>query len=410
MKNRLKQENGITLIALVITIIVLLILAGISIATLTGENGLLAKTNIAKEQTEIVDAKEQAKIDITVEIAERIEAGRSTDLSDSDIRQILTGKEYVSKEEGQPGENSFKTRKSGYEISYADLYNSSTGKQPPIPDEFYPVGGSIEEGFVISDVKGDNLDNSLHGNQFVWVPVENFNDFKRVRGYVNGNLESCTFTTEGLTSGKYYEPKGDGIKDTTEVEKMYKSVKDNGGFYIGRYEAGNDGNANVIVQKNATVYNNIKWETSMTDGTEGAVGAVEKARNFTNGKPYDGKVTSTLIYGVQWDATMQFMDSKYRTGECGEDSYVRNSKGKGWYSIKEETKKGPTETGYYEYKHIYDMAGNVLEWTMEAYDTSVRVSRGGSYNRYGSDIPASIRIGYSDHSDVAIGFRLALYL
>ena len=121
-----KENTGITLIALVVTIIVLLILAGISIATLTGENGLLTKANTAKEQTEIADAKEQAKIDITAEIAERIEAGRSIDLRDSDIQQILTGKEYVSKEEGQPGKNSFKTRKSGYEIPYSDLYKGTT--------------------------------------------------------------------------------------------------------------------------------------------------------------------------------------------------------------------------------------------------------------------------------------------
>ena len=66
MKTKVKQqERGITLIALVITIIVLLILAAISIATLTGENGILTKAETAKRQTEIEEAKEQAKLDIT---------------------------------------------------------------------------------------------------------------------------------------------------------------------------------------------------------------------------------------------------------------------------------------------------------------------------------------------------------
>ena len=58
-----KKERGITLIALVITIIVLLILAAVSIATLTGENGILAKAEIAQRNTDIVETKEQIRID-----------------------------------------------------------------------------------------------------------------------------------------------------------------------------------------------------------------------------------------------------------------------------------------------------------------------------------------------------------
>ena len=60
MKQR--EEKGITLIALVITIIILLILAGISIATLTGENGILSKANTAKIETEKAGAKEKVQI------------------------------------------------------------------------------------------------------------------------------------------------------------------------------------------------------------------------------------------------------------------------------------------------------------------------------------------------------------
>ena len=180
-KSKEKANNGITLIALVITIIILLILAGISIATLTGENGLLTKATTAKEKTEIEDAKEQAKIDIATEIAERIEAGQSTDLSDADIKQILTNKDYVK----EAKDTSFTTKKSGYEILYSDLDNSLKGNQPPIPERnqppipegFYYVGGTIEEGFVISDIEGDDLNNNKNGNQFVWVPVDNPADF-----------------------------------------------------------------------------------------------------------------------------------------------------------------------------------------------------------------------------------------
>lgn len=60
----MKKNRGITLIALVITIIVLLILAGISMATLTGENGVLTKASDAATKTDIVETKEQIKLEI----------------------------------------------------------------------------------------------------------------------------------------------------------------------------------------------------------------------------------------------------------------------------------------------------------------------------------------------------------
>ena len=64
MKNITKKNNGITLIALVITVIVLLILAGVTIATLTGDNGIFSNASKAREQTEIANVIEQAKTDV----------------------------------------------------------------------------------------------------------------------------------------------------------------------------------------------------------------------------------------------------------------------------------------------------------------------------------------------------------
>ena len=81
----MKKNKGITLIALVITIIVLLILAGISIATLTGENGLLTKANKAKEQTEIADTIERARVDILGVQAEN----ESEDITKAQLVEIL---------------------------------------------------------------------------------------------------------------------------------------------------------------------------------------------------------------------------------------------------------------------------------------------------------------------------------
>ena len=59
-----------------------------------------------------------------------------------------------------------------------------------IPDGFYYAGGSKEEGIVISDVEGDDLSNSKGGNQFVWVPVEDYSKFVRQEGYTNGKIDT----------------------------------------------------------------------------------------------------------------------------------------------------------------------------------------------------------------------------
>lgn len=69
----MKKENGITLIALVITIIVLLILAGVSIAMLTGDNGILNKATDASQETLAAEAEEAIKLAVNVVIADKLD-------------------------------------------------------------------------------------------------------------------------------------------------------------------------------------------------------------------------------------------------------------------------------------------------------------------------------------------------
>ena len=89
-KKAIKKNSGITLIALVITIIVLLILAGVTIATLTGENGILTRASDASKETEIASVKEQARLDISNWVAGELENGREATISDwEDIKNIL---------------------------------------------------------------------------------------------------------------------------------------------------------------------------------------------------------------------------------------------------------------------------------------------------------------------------------
>ena len=151
--------------------------------------------------------------------------------------------------------------------------------------------------------------------------------------------------------------------------------------YVGRYEAGTTNSARndssgitdpVLVQQGKYVYNYVGWSNS-NDMTNELGGAVELSKNFDTVNGYTS-VTSTLIYGVQWDAMMNFIDLAYATGSCAEDSFVRDSSGKGWYDQSAPTTTGSNQN--YAVKNIYDLGGNVYEWTMEARSTNNRVSRG----------------------------------
>ena len=198
---------------------------------------------------------------------------------------------------------------------------------------------------------------------------------------------------------------------------MYKSVKENKGFYVGRYEAGTTASSGtgirgeVVSKKGANIYNNIGFADT-NDITDETGGAAEVARGMYNEENGDS-VTSTLIYGVQWDAIMRWMkDIPNLTGE----KYVQDSTGMGWYNGVYGNSGHQTgialDGGKNKVKNIYDLAGNVYEWTMESYDISMRVVRGGNDYGSGFDGPASVRYmvlpfdgGYDD-----ISFRVALYL
>ena len=261
----------------------------------------------------------------------------------------------------------------------------------PIPDGFYYVGGTKEEGVVISDAPADAgkgtshsvAENELVGNQFVWIPVEDDSLFERYAGYSNGNPQSITDYTEPYENGY-----GD---EETEYNAMKASVLDNNGFYVGRYEAGTTAEEartessginveEVVVQQGKYVYNYVGWNDSETDAMNDETGgAVALAKGFAEAKGYES-VTSTLIYGVQWDAIMNFIDPNYATGNCDSSSFVRDSSGKGRYRQIPPTITGSNEN--YAVKNIYDLGGNVYEWTMEVYSTDYRVSRGRRLHRF----------------------------
>ena len=387
-----RQVKGITLIALVVTIIVLLILAGVALNLTIGQNGIFQRAEIAANTWRNAETNEQLALQ------------EGADL----IEGYLNGNGGNQDDDNPPSSG----------VTYVDTV--------PIPAGFYYVGGSKATGLVISDDREDaetfneSTKNNpvpadgLIGNQFVWVPVEKPDLFQRYDGYWNNGSGT---TLQGVKD-MCQEPASNAASwETTEYETMQTSVINNKGFYVARYEASEgtgESTGKVQSKAGAMPWVNIPWGTSMTE--VGNSGAVYRAQNMYNDSEH--AVTSTLIYGVQWDAIMNFIDSNYSNGDGTCNSFVSNSTGQGNYNESENTnswKNKLTSCGSsddYRVKNIYDLAGNVFEWTMEALSTDYRVIRGGLFVFSGSEGPVSFRFDIAPDSDGNdnIGFRVALYL
>ena len=229
-------------------------------------------------------------------------------------------------------------------------YSDGTNNTPntAIIPEGWTVSGfsdeqTIASGLVIYDLGGATVSwtaankSSIQSsyNQFVWVPVPDYSKF--TRNYWqdwSGTSEPTQLTTEDFTEAQLSE--SEKVDPTGKYGNMCSSVETNHGFYIARYEAGTTNTdttktsgirGDVVSRKNAEVYNNIGWngtsssdskETQKTTATGGAV-AVSRGM-YTQG------VTSTLCYGVQWDAVMRWIsqDNNLKV-------YITNSSGKGNY-------------------------------------------------------------------------------
>ena len=241
----------------------------------------------------------------------------------------------------------------------------------------------------------------------------------RVDETLNGMAESQGMSLEQFAKSRNFNTVDEIITDYTNYCKQYtdndtnqESVNTYGGFYIARYEAG-DGDANgtrrsssssnsntVVSKKGAIVYNYISQPDSIT-----------RAESMYAGK-------SKLISGAGWDRTLNWLiETKAKTEN---EVFVNSSS---WGNYKDstgnaKTNSGPSNMNYttgrneeWKANNIYDLAGNVEDWTTEAYSSDERVSRGGSYDDNGSSYPASSRDNNgSDNSLDYIGFRPALYL
>ena len=360
IKNKIKQKNGITLIALVITIIVLLILAGVSIAMLTGTNGILTKAQNAKQVTEESAEKEKRQLS-------QIEA--STHLENYD---------YTDAEE-----------------------NTVT----------------IPAGFAVSNVDGENLVSKglviigTTGNEYVWIPCTK-DTYKREEtawGIEDDNGTKAIkdeLTLTGVVPSK--EESDNGITTTVlneiveQVKTEIASVEANGGYYIGRYETGKENNLAVIKQ-NQEPYTNIKWSE---------VYALAKGIDVGN------KANSYLCSSYAWDTAIKFIQTHSTatnyatTRENFNGNWIdKDVKDKNGNVIKKSGTSARLNTGLTtSWANIYDMGGNVGEFTTELNPNTSEavVLRGGHCYDNG---PAGGRWDYgSGNAWDNCGFRSTLFL
>ena len=230
--------------------------------------------------------------------------------------------------------------------------------------------------------------------------------------------------TTGLTSEQYTELK----------QKMLKSVYQNGGFYIGKYETGIEDTprtSNTTLTETPVIKQNAYPYTYVT---------CSQAQTLASNMEHGDK-TTTLMFGVQWDLTLKYLEKKgtaqadLKTNSTSWGNYYnnawnitnenlkyaeyKNSSLQPWATATEKTKTASEiillSTGAsdsFSKMGIYDLAGNVYEWTLE-YTSSIygpSAFRGGYYDFTGSSYPASSR-GVSSMANATydIGCRVALY-
>ena len=380
------KERGITLVALVITIIILLILATISIQSLTN-TGLFAKAQEAKEKTKNAE-ENQAK---------------TLNEYEDELNKYISGNVKTPIKKVTDNIDSVLSTTENTELE--DAY----GNKIVVPAEFKIVSNSdtsnattVDKGIVIEDATSA----ATAGSQFVWVPVGKiYTDEQKTESKAKtitlGRYDFDETTgAEKTYSGSYVEEdRGDtsttlknwGNTIAKNITNFKTSVVTNGGYYIGRYEA------------RTTTTRNSK-DDALTQITERGIDkvynfvtqsqAAGQARNMYN----SSKFTSDLMNSYVWDTTITFIQ------KCTEQTnYSRQASLNSIFS--------PMGTTNDKQCNIFDMASNVLEWSTETsnYSDNTCVTRGG-FRGY-SDVYVNNRMGLNtDVGGSGNGFRPILYL
>ena len=389
------KDRGITLVALVITIIILLILATISIQSLTN-TGLFKNAQKAKDETQNA-AENQAK---------------TLNEYEDELNKYISGTVEERKDPIKEVANKVLSTTDNTELQ--DAY----GNKIVVPAGFKIVSDSttsnattVDKGIVIEDA----TTGATAGSQFVWIPVGKiYTDVAKTDANaktIELGRYSFDYSTglESAYSGSYVEEDANDESTLTNTENkaiaknitnFKNSVTSNGGYYIGRYEArtttersSEDDTLTQITEKGTNpVYNYVTQ-----------IQAAEQAQNMYN----SSKFTSDLMNSYAWDTATLFLQT------CGEEKYSRKT------SVnKSLASRGTNSSDYTGTRdtvcNVYDMASNVYEWTTETSDSSHGpcVTRGGDYSDYGSsDFCTSGSYSYSTSISRAYdGFRPLLFV
>ena len=374
-KNK-KYDGGITLVALVVTIVILLILAGVSLNLVIGNEGILTRSKEATNKYGKQAENEQQGLN-------DVDDWMDEQFGDTGMKKVTVNTKATKNGtiNGQEPNINNPIIPKGYTPINAGSATWGDGNSSPAPS-------SIDNGLVIKD---DN------NNEWVWIPVEESvlsgmyatsNEGIVLSGDVGvitklytksttigktGDTTTISRSTPNTTDYRepdlvtnydkdetYYKtilgfdtPKAMAESFTADYANMIASIQKYGGFYIGRYELSNDG-----VQKGKATLTYTNWYN------------LYKKCTTLNASD---KVESKMIWGIQWDLACDFISKK------GEQKSIINSTAWGNYSnstgnaavMDGETKKYGSKqvTGYSEYwkaNNIYDLAGNCYEWTQEA--------------------------------------------
>ena len=342
----LKNKNkGITLVALVVTIVVLLILAGISISALTN-TGIFQKAKDAKQKSANAELDQNTKLDSYEE--------EISNYLPQDVKQAI--------KKGKP----LSTDKNTEIVD-------EKGNKIVIPAGFKVTGDAttVDKGIVIEDatVDKDGKPTATAGSQFVWVPVGKITKADGTKTEIK--LNRYTFASDGTPTEKneevidsyFSETASKGNTVAKDITNFKNSVKANGGYYIGRYEArtttarNDKGNALTQITEKGTdqVYNYVTQQQ-----------AAEQAQGMYTSNNF----TSDLINSYAWDTAITFIQKCTDKTNYANQTSLNES-----FSSTGTTNDNPC--------NIFDMSSNVGEWTTETSSSSdfPCVIRGGNFKR-----------------------------
>ena len=444
------NQTGITLIALVVTIVVLLILAGVSLNAIFSENGIIKRAQDAQNK---MDEATQNDLDSINELNNWID-GKVNGTTGGGT----TGGDETPTEKPLITDSSLTSNDRTTSESTTVIAKDKKGNQVVVPGGFKissASGESVQQGIVIED---------KDGNQFVWVPVSNKNGdgsnkiVKDDGSEVEITLGRYTFATSspgtpaikqkgseydqttlaqatsgtlntkyGVAKSTYYFYELNGSRpgkeksDLTGTNTTAKNLKDfiektesNKGFYIARYEASYGSGYNSSGTDTATKFANAKplskvstanSTSSMNYNNSGTlwnfITQPQAALVSQNMYKNDKYVESDLINSYAWDTAIVYIQA------MGNSNYANQADVNG--TLKNT---GSTED---EKCKIFDMAGNLYEWTTEYSTNTVSSSaspctfRGGFYN--GSFFSTSFRYNDVATSSIRnISFSPLLYV